>query len=476
MPPTAHHLRDPAARRSWPLLAAAAALALACAKPAGRPEAPVGELHYPAWLATTSALPGQLLAVNLDQDLAFDGGSVVSIDATSVAPVLPVGGLPVPSMAGKLMVVDDKVATAQNCDFPAWIEPPFGLVAGRSDDQLIRFPLQAGQELGATPGESIRVAVDGAARPFGLGLTCGPDRKPRVWTSFQRGIDGKGYVAQVDLSGDAPAVVKVSTGKGAPRSFAYDRDRDRLYFSTRESGEKAPIRWITVGGGCKRFDDGVQDERRGGCHVDPGFDLSPALAGIEPNELALSSGLQPCTASGYEGSSCRRMYVSARVYDVDLARALGERPSKDVGGRLVVLELPESSLGGPDPQWITSFDIGITAGELLVIPRSDRPDLVVALALEDGLLWIYDDEVGAMVKVFGRDTITGVPPLGHMLAGLASQDLGDGRFRLFVSSYHDHWVSAVDVPLADPSGAYVVHEGADPTDESKPILRLGVEQ
>jgi hypothetical protein len=436
----------------------------------------VGELHYPAWLATSSAVPGQLLAVNLDQDQAFDGGSVVSIDATAETPVPPVGGLRVPSMAGKMMLIDSDVESAQGCDFSGWATPPFGLLAGRSDEVLLKFPLRAGELLGTTPAESIPVGVDGAARPFGLGLTCGIDGRPRVWTSFQRGLDGKGYVAQVDLSGAAPEVAKVYTGKGVPRSFAYDRTLDRLYVSTRESGEKAPIRWITVGAGCKRFEDGVQDERRGGCHVDPGFDLSATLAGAEPNEIALSSGLRPCTAGGYTGD-CRRMYVSARMYDVDLARALGARPSKDVGGRLVVLELPESGLGGPDPQRIGSYDIGMTAGELLVLPRGvGQPDLVVVTALEDDRLWIYDDGAGAMVKVFARDPLTGVPPLGHMPSGLAARDLGGGTVRIFVSSYHDHWVSAVDVPLADPSGAYVVHEGPAPDDESQPILRLGVEQ
>lgn len=472
MPSTAHDIRDRGARRSALLLAAAAALALACGKPVGRPQAPVGELHYPAWLATSSALPGQLLAVNLDQDLAFEGGSVVSVDATSQVPVLPVGGQPVPSMAGKMLLIDSDVAGG--CDTSDAFTPPFGLVAGRSDDLLVKFPLDAGQPLGATPGETIHVGVDGAAHPFGLGLTCGADRKPRVWASFQRGIDGKGYVAQVNMDGAAPEVVKVYMGKGSPRGFAYDRDLDRLYVTTRESGQKAPIRWITVGDGCKRFDDGVQDERRGGCHVDPGFELS--MAGAEPNEVALSSTLQPCTKGGYIGGDCRRMYLSVRMYDVDLARALGQRPSKDIGGKLVVLELPESSLGGPDPQWVGTYDVGMTAGELLVIPREGRPDLVAVAALEDDLLSIYDDEVGAIVKVFSRDPLTGVPPLGHLLAGLAARDVGGGRTRIFVSSYHDHWVSAVDVPLDDPAGAYVVHEGADPEDESQPILRLGVEQ
>jgi hypothetical protein len=36
----------------------------------------------------------------------------------------------------------------------------------------------------------------------------------------------------------------------------------------------------------------------------------------------------------------------------------------------------------------------------------------------------------------------------------------------------DHWVSAVDVDLVEPTRSYVVHEGSDPTDLAQPILHL----
>ena len=44
-------------------------------------------------------------------------------------------------------------------------------------------------------------------------------------------------------------------------------------------------------------------------------------------------------------------------------------------------------------------------------------------SVEDHLVWIFDDQVGAMVKVFGR-AADGVPVLGHKPSGLAQRDLG----------------------------------------------------
>jgi hypothetical protein len=388
-------------------------------------------------------------------------------------------GLAVPTMAGKLLVVDDDAAAGcakSTPTTPSDFQPPFLLVAGHTDERLIKIPLLL--PLADQREESIDLTAPSASSPFGVGLSCSPsvDGKsgtPRAWVSYQGGRDGKGYVAQVDLSQSPARRTVVYTGLGHPREFAYDLDHDRLYFTTQENGGKAPVRWLTVGTGCKTFDGGVQDEREGGCHVDPGFDLSTALSGAEPNELALSSGTAPCTAGRYSGQLCRRMYLSVRVFDFDQFKALNQRPSRDVGGKLVVLELPESSLGGPDPQWIRGLDIGITAGQLVVIPRTGKPDLVAVLAVDDGLLWLYDDEVGALVRVFARDPNTGVPDLGHFPSGLAVRPApgstdADPKVRIYVSSYHDNWVSAVDVPVNHPADANLVKDDAGNT------LHLGV--
>jgi hypothetical protein len=111
------------------------------------------------------------------------------------------------------------------------------------------------------------------------------------------------------------------------------------------------------------------------------------------------------------------------------------------------------------------------AGDVHLISRGPgRLPLVAVTAVDDDLLWIYDDEIGAMVKVFGRDA-TGVPVLGHQPTALAAiSDAASGKVRLFVTSYQDGWVSAVDIPLDDPGAASVV---PDPSNLSRP-WHLGV--
>lgn len=490
-------------RRTAPL---ALALLLACAKAADLPSGPTSVLHYPAWIDTLpGATPsdGMLLVVNLDQDLAFDGGAVVAIagdpdlTSTTIQGGSISGGVSVPNMAGQMLVVhgsDDPVLTGAgtNCrhktdgtpglydgdaDPTRNYTPPFALVAGRFEDTLVKVDLGSAGQAPFRATRAIGLHPFSASSPFGVGLSCSADGHPRAWIGWQAGQESAGYVSQVDLAvapGTPGSVVQVYVGAGEPRSFAYDAGTDRLYFTNREFFEASPVRWINVGDGCGDFDNGVQDERRGGCHVDGGFDLSRQIRGAEPNEIALNSEesrpVSACTSAPGLGT-CRRAYLSVRMYDADLAAATGSRPGSDVGGKLIVLELPESGLGRPEPHVVADFDIGVMAGPLKVIPRPGKRDLIAVAAVDDSLLWLYDDDIGAMVKVFGRDA-SGLPVLGHGIAGITSMVLAGATVptvRLFVTSYADNWVSAVDVPLDKPENAFVVR---DPKNNTR-YLRLG---
>ncbi|HVO19038.1 MAG TPA: hypothetical protein VMU15_07270 [Anaeromyxobacter sp.] len=435
----------------------ALSLLLACAKAGLQPAPKLDWLHYPAWMAAY-ADQDQLLVVNIDQDLAFSDGWVTGFDRGSDTPGTGVvlGGADVPNVAGKIMVLDPATAGACSGAFGQF-QPPLALVAGRTESALYQIPLP----LPTTPGQKVasnRIGLDpfSAAEPYGLAYTCGADLVPRAWVGFQAGAGDVGYVSQVDLRANpitGADVVEVNVGIGTPRSFAYDAAHDRLYFTGKEYLLRGALRWIDVGQGCKTFDGGVQDESQGGCHVDVGWDLGAVLRGAEPNEIQLSSDVSPCTAGGYTGD-CRRAYISVRIYDADLAHLSGTRPSSDIGGMLWVVELPEGGLGRPDPQVVQMLDVGVTAGDVHVIPRAGQRDLVAVTVLDDGLLWLYDDESGTMVKVIGSNAV-GLPPLGHKPTAIVSKDLGNGVVRLFVSSFEDHFVTAVDVPVADPSAAQV---------------------
>lgn len=481
-PPPVHRFRNLA-------IALAAALALSCAKGAARSDAPKDVLHYPAWIA---AFGQQLLVVNLDQDLAYDAGALVAVDGSAAGATsgAVLGGVPVPNMAGELLLVEPGDECAGHLDSSSGAYAvPFALVGGRFEDALFSVPLT-----GETPPfggvQRIDLHPFSASVPFGVGYTCSPDPEhtPRAWVAYQSGQNSVGYVAQIDLTkppNAAGSVVQILVGNGPPRSFAYDRDRDRLYFTSREQDLSAPVRWIQVGNGCQSFDGGIQDERQGGCHVDSGFDLSLQFRGAEPNAIQLAVGDADgkpfeCKTAGFVGQPCPRAYLSVRMYDADLAAFLGARPSTDLGGKLMVLELPEGGLGRPEPQVVAQVDIGMVAGDVHLIPRSGKRPLVAVTAVDDDQLWIYDDDVGAMVKVFGRNA-NGVPPLGHEPVGLASMAVGDpsglgATERVFVTSYKDDWVSAVDVPLDDPGEAYVVRVQKNGTqnDPTQPIQRWGV--
>ncbi len=477
----------PAVLRPSPALLLAAALLVSCAKGATRPNAPTDVLHYPAWIAAVgpASLSGlshdQLLIANLDQDLAYDNGAVVAFDPT-IQDGAFLDAVAVPNMAGQVLVVDQAAAGACASALDAVYPLPFALVAGRFQDSLFVVPLSAtsGGSLLLGTRHEIPLNPFSASAPFGLAFSCGTDSTPRVWVSFLSGQNSTGYIDQVDLLSDS--VVQVNALTGGTRSFAYDPAQDRLYFTNREHDQAAPVRWIQVGTGCLSFPNGVQDERQGGCHVDTGFDLSNQFRGAEPNEIKFASSFlddhgveQPflCTTPGFKGQVCPRLYLSVRIYDADLAAFIGGRPSGDLGGKLVVLELPESGLGRPEPQVVAEFDIGRIAGDVQLIPRTGKRPLVAVTAIDDALLWLYDDDTGSMAKVFGRDAL-GMPAMGRQPTASAGVDLGGNVTRLFVTSYRDNWLSAVDVPLDDPGGAYVVREGADPTDTRQPIRRWGV--
>ena len=464
----------------------AAALLLSCAKGATRPDAPTDVLHYPAWIAAFGDHPdtAQLVIANLDQDLAYDNGALVALDTTTLAGTFS-GGLAVPNMPGRLLVVQDAAgagvppARFDTCTArldPSYA-PPFALVGGRFEDALFAIPLNV-TDTAVSFGSRHRIDLNpfSASAPFGVGFTCSPDGTPRAWVSYLSGQNSTGYLAQVDLSrppGEPGSVVQVNAGTGGPRSFAYDGAQDRLYFTNREHDLASPIRWIQVGSGCLPFPNGVQDERKGGCHVDGGFDLAIQFRGAEPNEIKLASadldGNQfDCTTPGFLGRKCPRLYASVRMYDADLAAFIGGRPSSDVGGKLMVLELPENGLGRPDPQVVSALDIGTIAGDVHLIQRSGKRPLVAVTAIDDALLWIYDDETGAIVKVFGRDA-RGLPAMGRQPTAIAGVvDRTAGVARLFVTSYHEDWVSAVDVPLETPGDAYVVRGGPGQTPQNTP--------
>lgn len=425
-------------------LAAALLLAACGAEPRGAP-APLDRFTFPTGLAVRE---GKLLVVSSDFDLNYardDGGSLLQVDLAATPPAIEPGGLRIPAFGGELAVAEPAACG---------VSAPLALVPSRTSNQLFRVSL-AGGALACGQDCPLSLEQESLSEPYGVGLTCPPGGPARAWVGYLRTPDTLAWLAMVDLQTGAWQPIEIG-GVGLPRSFAYDADRSRLFFTSVETGLAAPLRWLELGGGCT---PGLA-EVAGGCPIRQ-LDLYGFLRGAELHGIALSNP---------QAGLSRRAYLSVRVYDASVAAAIGARPGYDIAGMLFVLDLEEGPFGDLRARLVRMVDVGVGAAEVRVLPaRAGKRDLVAMTATDDGVLAIYDDDAGALARVFARDAITGAPEVGRQPFGLAVQDLGGGLARLFVGSFERAYVTPVDVPLDAPDEARLVPSPADP---SRP-LRIG---
>jgi hypothetical protein len=450
------------------------------------PAPPLTQLHYPGLMAAVgrSGADPVLEVVSTNLDNLYADGTLLGVPSASTSSAVPfLGGVVVTSDATEVRVLQDATDVLQGADTPTLTQCGFGadpLLYLGTRDQLYRMDVTSGVPVcgpGCTTGLDGRFAGD--AWPVAISCPVPAGNRPRrAWVGYLAGVNNNGYVGQISLDAAGNPLndlVQVYVGKGFPQAFAYDPTWDRLYFVTREYQLTSALRWIEPGpGGCLPFLDafGVQDEQNRGCHVEyTGFVLSSVLRGAEGADVKLSNELSACETPVDPGVQCRKAYVAVRVYNADLAAVNGTRPIDDIGGQLWVMEIPQSDAAAT-PRLLRRLDVGLGVIRLQVIPRGPGlPDLVAAAARVDDQLWIYDDATGLIAAGVGRDK-NGFPLLGHDLLGLAAVRLPTGVVRVFVTAMSDHWVSAVDVDPADPAAAYVVHEGDEPADASKPILHI----
>jgi hypothetical protein len=450
------------ARRSALAVALAAALAAACT-PSPTPDP--GPLDRFAFPISGAVVGDTMYVVSSNFDLTYgydDGGTVIPValppasqPAARPTGTLRAGGVRIPSLGGDVVVAD-----AKTCGLPNSI----AVVPVRATNAVMLVDILADGTLSC--GDRCRVSLPtDHADPYGAAVVCQPDGHggvtARAYAGFLRGPTSSGAISQIDLADTATTtrgtVVTIATGLGAPRSFAYDALTGRLFFSNIDAVVAAPITWLELAGGCSA----ELPEIQGGCPL-RSFDLWPLVRGFEPHGIALSND-QPGLA--------RRLNVVGRLFDADVAAAASGRPSYDVGSALLVLELSPSSAGGLDFRLVDSFPLGMGASELQVLPprpadgTRPRRDVVAITATGDGLLWLYDDDLGAMVKVFGRNegiaqTPAGLPALGRQPYGLMVRPLGASAARLFVTSFGQHFLDTLDVPLADPASTSVLPDGS----------------
>ena len=429
------------------LAVSALALAAACT-PVERPSAPLDAFAFPTGIGLSD---GHLLVVSSNADLTYEddkGGSLLSLDPdASLANEAPAftGGIRIPSFGGTL-VVADPVA----CGLPSG---PEALFASRLSGDLYRVPVGANGSLTCGQGCTVNLAKPGEGDPLSVTLACVDGRPKRAFVGWRRSRVGTScdpnasstetcaIISEVTLDG---AVSRVSTGPvvfnaGSIQAVQYDATTDLLFFAT--SGSH--VGWIDLSTGCGLAPTDLQCSRQA-------IDLGQVARGAAARNVALATPVPGVP---------RRLYALARLLDPNAASVGIE---VQIGGALIVLDLELNSLGTITARPIRTVPLTTGVSEMLVLPRAGKRDVVAITAVDDGEIWFYDDELGAVTGVLARGP-DGVPLAGLGPFAMASEDRGGGVVRLYVTAFHGNEVTVLDVldlddpdPLSTPPGVMVV--------------------
>jgi hypothetical protein len=436
------------------------ALAAGCGENVRLDPGPRDRFYFPT---SVGVIDHRLVVASSNSDLRYDddtGGSLLAVDV--VDPMTVAGAINVSSFAGELAIADPADPRSP-CPVA---DPASGAVAvlpvrGAALVYLARVAAADGR----LSCDGCEVAVSGANRgdPFAVGLACG-DGVAKAFVGYLRTAAGQAILTQIDLtrtdlSADGAVQHAGFTGIGGQieigqvRGIAYDASRKRLYLTRTASGSSTSLRWVDLANDCRIDKIGEV----GGCRT--GTTRSGAVpAGLELRGIALSS----TAVSG----APRRAYLSARIYDPVAAATAGVRIG-DYDGLLLVVDLAEDLGGSLDFRIVDQIAIGYGASDVRVLPpRAGKRDVVAALAADDGVLWIYDDETGGRVAL-GRDPVTGAPLVGHVPSGLAVDPVAlagsAGEVaRVYVGSFRENFVTPIDVPLDAPENACLITSGGTP--------------
>ena len=424
--------RTPRVRR---LAFVALVVAAACGESTKPPPGPSDTFYKPVGLGVYG---GKLIVASSNADLRFDdptGGSVIAVDPFA-DPASLKGTTNIRSFAGQLVVADPSVCPIQDPDAGA-----ITVVPVRGDDVVYRIRTSADGAL-ACNGCETPLSSAGWADAFTAGLACGPG-VARAYVGYLRSSIGQAVFSQLDLTKDPsePGFLQTAAvGFGSVSAYAYDAPRKRLYFTRTASGSAGTLAFVDLADDCNF------DPARGGVACPTGQANAPN--GIELRGIVLSTS----------EAAPRRAYMTARIFDSAAAASSGVRIG-DFDGLLIVADLVESLAGRLELRIVNELPIGYGAAEIVRLPaRPGKRDVVAALAADDAILWIYDDETGEAVQI-GRDLVgaapTGAPFVGHVPFGLAADPAARAGSvaRVYVASYEESTVTPIDVPLDDIRGS-----------------------
>lgn len=431
------------------------ALALVACSPQEFPDPtpPTTSFYFPIGVATsrTGGVNPALLVASSNFDLRYaatNGGTLLSVDPTATSSdgsVSPLGAQLIGSYAGPVAVAD-----ATTC---AGVGTASAMVASRFDDILYRFTLASDGSLSCGAGCQTPFG-SGLNDPFAITVACGPAGR-RAYVGFlQPPISSSGaadslgaWIAELDLDGST--VREFEIGDGPVRSFAYDAAGDRLWIATRSSGARALLYTAVLS-------DPAWNGPSPRNAVDV-FDLFPSVRGAELRSLVMGSVV---------AGKPRRLYATARLYDADYQASTGNRPTGDVGGVLIVMDIADGSAGVPVLSVHKVVELGLGAGDVSIVSRPvsvpAQRDIVVASAADEGLVMIYDDEAEGVAQLFTINAATGAPVIGHRpVAQAVDQPTIGGPAAIFVTAFADHAVArfSIDDPTKPWSTSAVTRVG-----------------
>jgi hypothetical protein len=429
-------LRSPRRYRSPPLrtfapMFLALALLAGCGDSASE-KSPLDRIYFPSGLTVAPRPDGGgdlLYVVNSNFDLNYapeEGGSVLAIDPEAsvepagggTAPAAVVGGVRIPSYGGEIAIAHPGLPGCEGLTSSTAVVPV------RYTNETYVLDVAPNGSLRCEGG--CRLPAQGTAEdPFGVKVVCRPSAEGVRHSAFVTHLGGRandaapagdGLVTEIDLL-TRTAASTINLGAGPTSALAWDPARGTIFASPAVGTPGfAPIRWW----------------RPGGADANGGFDYSFS----DVNAYVPSSIVRGMALS----SDRSRLYVTTDVFDAVVASATGSISIR--GAVLLVLDITTNVLGQESLRPARAVPLGSGLGQIAIVPRPGKRDLLVLPDTTGNEVHVYDDEGGALVTSFGRDAL-GRPMIREPFA-VATQALAGGAWRVWVASFRDSTITAIE--------------------------------
>jgi hypothetical protein len=435
---------------------------------------PLTAFYYPSGIAVRS-FPGpasaggrsELVVVSSNFDLRYDpanGGTVLVVDPDKSGdaewnePLAVLGGYRVGSFGGEVEIADATCAPLADGDPAVKAGGAKVVLASRSTQILYRIDMDAQGVLSGNETTATALPVQ-FIDPYGVTLQCstraGLDQAYAFITHLAA-PNGLGLLTRLDLvDGIYDPIIL-----GAPPTYhsTFDRVTGKLFISSSFS-LGAALRWV----------DPLLFPATGTGPYTPlvtGRDLTALVAG----------GLTRDTALSNDGE---RLYVNFALVDVNAAINTGFIFQQ--GGGIGVYEIRRDALNQPDLALLSLVPTCLGSGQIKVLPpRTGKRDLVAVTCDAQGILVLYDDQAGNVVSTVGLDPDTGLPKLGLLPFGLATEAIDPSRAtpppdppdpvygtspcgptsaacdRIYVASFGKSWVNILELDPARPDNVALV--------------------